>query len=194
MGEYVCDAEGGRHQAFYSPVRDTIVMGERVQPHERIKVEQSLKYSTEEAGVLWKQAGMASLREWRHREHYGESRSGAKTPCFLLCTIRGHDHGDFAFPNAPAGSHALPPPLSAHNHVFHGLLLLFPRSPVSRVCQMHPTFLKPVGRHPLCSLTRRRSRNGLSATRVVGSGLRGVTSLRAKTPAHSTLLRKLLIF
>ncbi|KAK4140359.1 C-type lectin protein [Dichotomopilus funicola] len=70
VGEYVCDAQGGRHQAFYSPVRDTIVMGERVQPHERIKVEQSLKYSSEEAGELWRQAGMTSVREWRHREHY----------------------------------------------------------------------------------------------------------------------------
>ncbi|GKT85540.1 hypothetical protein Ct61P_03390 [Colletotrichum tofieldiae] len=45
IGEYVYDEEGGRHQAFYSPVRDTYVMGTLVKQHERIQVEQSLKYS-----------------------------------------------------------------------------------------------------------------------------------------------------
>lgn len=71
IGEYVYDAEGGRHQAFYAPKRDTIVMGQRIRSHERIHVEQSLKYSKAEAGELWKRAGMDEIRQWRHREEYG---------------------------------------------------------------------------------------------------------------------------
>ena len=72
IGEYVCDAEGGRHQAFYAPRRDTIVRGELIGPHERIHVEQSLKYSEAEAAELWKRAGMTEIGQWRHREEYGE--------------------------------------------------------------------------------------------------------------------------
>ncbi|KAH6631559.1 C-type lectin protein [Chaetomium tenue] len=71
IGEYVYDAEGGRHQAFYAPVRDTTVMGERVQPHERIQVEQSLKYSAAESEELWKLSGMTEIAQWRHRKEYG---------------------------------------------------------------------------------------------------------------------------
>ncbi|KAL2200321.1 C-type lectin protein [Corynascus similis CBS 632.67] len=71
IGEYVYDAQGGRHQAFYAPMRDTIVMGERIQPHERIQVEQSLKYSAAEAEELWKLAGMTEIAQWRHLKEYG---------------------------------------------------------------------------------------------------------------------------
>ncbi|KAL2153030.1 hypothetical protein VTH82DRAFT_4185 [Thermothelomyces myriococcoides] len=71
IGEYVHDAEGGRHQAFYAPVRETIVMGERIRPHERIQVEQSLKYSAAEAEELWRQAGMIEIAQWRHFKEYG---------------------------------------------------------------------------------------------------------------------------
>jgi hypothetical protein len=72
IGEYVYDAEGGRHQAFYSPVRDTIVLGELIRSHDRIQVEQSLKYSPEEARELWNRAGMTELAQWRCRDEYGE--------------------------------------------------------------------------------------------------------------------------
>ena len=71
IGEYVYDAEGGRHQAFYAPKRDTIVMGQRIRSHERMHVEQSLKYSKAEAEELWKRAGMEEISQWRHREEYG---------------------------------------------------------------------------------------------------------------------------
>ncbi|KAK3318271.1 C-type lectin protein [Apodospora peruviana] len=71
IGEYVYDGKGGRHQAFYSPVRDTIVMGELVRPHERIQVEQSLKYSPEETQQLWGRAGMTEIGQWRHGDEYG---------------------------------------------------------------------------------------------------------------------------
>jgi L-histidine Nalpha-methyltransferase / hercynylcysteine S-oxide synthase len=72
VGEYVYDGEGGRHQAFYSPKRDTLVMGELIRPHDRIQVEQSLKYSRDEAQKLWGRAGMAEIGQWKHGNEYGE--------------------------------------------------------------------------------------------------------------------------
>lgn len=72
VGEYVYDAEGGRHQAFYSPLRETTVMGDLIRPHERIQVEQSLKYSPAEAKELWKRAGMTEIGQWRCRDEYGQ--------------------------------------------------------------------------------------------------------------------------
>ncbi|KAK4211277.1 4-dimethylallyltryptophan N-methyltransferase [Rhypophila decipiens] len=71
IGEYVYDAEGGRHQAFYFPLRDTVVMGELVRPHERIQVEQSCKYSQQETQALWNRAGMAEIGQWNHGDEYG---------------------------------------------------------------------------------------------------------------------------
>ena len=64
IGEYVYDAEGGRHQAFYAPKRDVVVMGETIRPHERIQVEQSLKFSLEECEGLWSEAGLKEIESW----------------------------------------------------------------------------------------------------------------------------------
>jgi hypothetical protein len=72
IGEYVFDGEGGRHQAFYAPLRDTVVMDDLIRPHDRIQVEESLKYSPAEAQKLWKLAGMAEMAQWRHVDEYGE--------------------------------------------------------------------------------------------------------------------------
>ncbi|KAK4130067.1 hypothetical protein BT67DRAFT_452686 [Trichocladium antarcticum] len=71
VGEYLYDANGGRHQAFYSPLRETTVMGELIRPHDRIFVEQSLKYSPDGATELWKRAGMTEIHQWRCRDEYG---------------------------------------------------------------------------------------------------------------------------
>jgi hypothetical protein len=49
-----------------------MVMGELVRPHERVQVEQSLKYSAAEAEELWKRAGMVEIGQWRHHKEYGE--------------------------------------------------------------------------------------------------------------------------
>ncbi len=73
IGEYVFDEEGGRHQAFYSPLRDTFVLGELVRPHDRVQVEQSLKYSEKEAVTMWSHAGMREIGQWKHGNEYGES-------------------------------------------------------------------------------------------------------------------------
>ncbi|KAK4174027.1 C-type lectin protein [Triangularia setosa] len=71
IGEYVYDAEGGRHQAFYSPVRNTTVFGEVIRPHERIQVEESLKWSPEETRKMWDLAGMTEMGQWMHGTEYG---------------------------------------------------------------------------------------------------------------------------
>ncbi|KAI0445910.1 DUF323 domain protein [Xylaria telfairii] len=72
IGEYVYDGEGGRHRAFYSPVRDIVVMGEAIKAHERIQVEQSFKYSKEACDSLWKSAGVLETGRWMaDDEDYG---------------------------------------------------------------------------------------------------------------------------
>ncbi|KAI1081723.1 C-type lectin protein [Whalleya microplaca] len=72
IGEYVYDNEGGRHQAFYSPIHDTVVLGETIKAQERIQVEQSLKYSKEGCNNLWKSAGMIESDRWMTEdEDYG---------------------------------------------------------------------------------------------------------------------------
>ncbi|KAL2066365.1 hypothetical protein VTL71DRAFT_2436 [Oculimacula yallundae] len=58
IGEYVFDSEGGRHQAFISPVHDVSVKGVEIKAGERIQIEESLKYSSEGASQLWKAAGL----------------------------------------------------------------------------------------------------------------------------------------
>jgi hypothetical protein len=73
IGEYVYDDEGGRHQAFYSPVRDVTVLGVSIKAHERIQVEQSLKYSEDGMTKLWTAAGVVETERWMvDGDEYGE--------------------------------------------------------------------------------------------------------------------------
>ncbi|GAW12131.1 hypothetical protein ANO14919_014890 [Xylariales sp. No.14919] len=72
IGEFAYDDEGGRHRAFYSPVRDTVVMGEAIKAHERIQVEESFKYSKGACDALWKAAGVLETDRWMTGdENYG---------------------------------------------------------------------------------------------------------------------------
>ncbi|OTA58386.1 hypothetical protein K449DRAFT_334626 [Hypoxylon sp. EC38] len=72
VGEYVYDNEGGRHQAFYSPLHDVVVLGETIKAQERVQVEQSLKYSKEGCSNLWRSAGMIEADRWMTEdEDYG---------------------------------------------------------------------------------------------------------------------------
>lgn len=75
IGEYVYDVEGGRHQAFLAPTRPTDVLGSRIMPHERVWIEQSLKYSEEEKTKLWKLAGLTEMGYWSRGDEYGRSHS-----------------------------------------------------------------------------------------------------------------------
>ena len=56
MGEY--DEAAGRHQAFYSPVRDVKVEGSLIRVGEKIRVEESYKYSLPQSNELWQRAGL----------------------------------------------------------------------------------------------------------------------------------------
>lgn len=69
IGEYVYDVEGGRHRAFYSPLHETEALGAVVKAHDRIQVEQSLKYSDDATKRLWNNAGMAEIVRWKNNEH-----------------------------------------------------------------------------------------------------------------------------
>ncbi|KXJ86110.1 C-type lectin protein [Microdochium bolleyi] len=64
IGEYVYDVQGGHHQAFYAPVRDVTVLGEHIPAGERIKVEQSLKFSAENRAELLQTAGLVEKTNW----------------------------------------------------------------------------------------------------------------------------------
>lgn len=56
IGEY--DEASGRHQAFCSPVRDLVIDGAYTEVGERIRVEESYKYSSVQSDELWDQAGV----------------------------------------------------------------------------------------------------------------------------------------
>ncbi len=64
IGEYVYDDQGGRHQAFYSPVRDVCIRDITVRAGERIQIEESLKYSSDDAEQLWKGSGLREVDRW----------------------------------------------------------------------------------------------------------------------------------
>ncbi|KFY00105.1 hypothetical protein V490_01483 [Pseudogymnoascus sp. VKM F-3557] len=64
IGEYVCDKDGGRHQAFYAPKRDITIRGIFIEQGERIQVEQSLKYSQAESEAMWEAAGLKEVVKW----------------------------------------------------------------------------------------------------------------------------------
>ncbi len=83
------DGEGGRHRAFYSPVHDTVVMGETIKAHERIQVEQSFKYSKGACASLWKSAGVLETDRWMtDDENYGKSVPHPMT-AFSCTTLPG---------------------------------------------------------------------------------------------------------
>ena len=56
IGEY--DEVAGRHQAFYSPVRDVVVEETLIRAGEKIRVEESYKYSLLQSNELWQRAGL----------------------------------------------------------------------------------------------------------------------------------------
>lgn len=64
IGEYVYDGEGGRHQAFYSPLKDVHYKDIYFKAGERVQVEQSLKYSEEETRQLWRASALTEVGRW----------------------------------------------------------------------------------------------------------------------------------
>jgi hypothetical protein len=62
IGEY--DNQAGRHHAFVAPRKDTVVDGVSIKQGERIRIEESYKYSREEAKELWELAKLAENVVW----------------------------------------------------------------------------------------------------------------------------------
>ena len=58
IGEY--DEAAGRHQAFISPVRDVMIEGTLIKAGEKIRVEESHKYSLSQSNELWQHAGLTT--------------------------------------------------------------------------------------------------------------------------------------
>lgn len=56
VGEY--DAEAGRHQAFVSPKSDVVVAESVIRAGERVRIEESYKYSPVQVAELWRVAGL----------------------------------------------------------------------------------------------------------------------------------------
>lgn len=76
VGEY--DEVAGRHQAFYSAVRDIDIEGVRFQAGERVRVEESYKYSAAQSSQLWQDAGLAP------RAVFGNSAGDYRTYKIIL--------------------------------------------------------------------------------------------------------------
>lgn len=88
VGEY--DEEAGRHQAFYSPVRDVVVEGTLIGAGEKVRIEESYKYSLLQSDELWQRAGLMvrarfgnRINEYRKLQHLVCSIFS----CFLSSTI-----------------------------------------------------------------------------------------------------------
>jgi uncharacterized SAM-dependent methyltransferase len=88
IGEYVYDDEGGRHQAFYSPIRDLRFKDIHFKVGERIQVEQSLKYSTAETAQLWKTSGLNEAGRWSASSEAYSKRS----PVYFTLLFLASDH------------------------------------------------------------------------------------------------------
>lgn len=62
IGEY--DVKAGRHHAFVAPRKDVVVDGVSIKQGERIRIEESYKYSHQEAKRLWELAKLAENTVW----------------------------------------------------------------------------------------------------------------------------------
>ena len=56
IGQYRYDPQGSRHQAFVAPKADVKVEGAAIKKGERVRIEESYKYTWERAQELWKRA------------------------------------------------------------------------------------------------------------------------------------------
>jgi formylglycine-generating enzyme required for sulfatase activity len=62
IGEY--DTQAGRHHAFVSPRKDVVVEGVHISKGERVRIEESYKYSRDEIVQLWEGAKLAEINMW----------------------------------------------------------------------------------------------------------------------------------
>lgn len=62
IGEY--DVAAGRHHAFVSPIKDVTVDEVFIKKGERVRIEESYKYSRDEISHLWEESGLAANTVW----------------------------------------------------------------------------------------------------------------------------------
>lgn len=62
IGNY--DEVGGRHQAFVSPKKDMVLEGVSLQAGEKIRIEESYKYSPAQSERLWRASGVIEAAGW----------------------------------------------------------------------------------------------------------------------------------
>lgn len=87
IGEY--DTAAGRHQAFYSPMKDVYVENVLVKKGERIRVEESYKYSPLQSSELWQKAGLAPVARFGNlADDYREFCNTAQVHVTLPCNFR----------------------------------------------------------------------------------------------------------
>jgi L-histidine Nalpha-methyltransferase / hercynylcysteine S-oxide synthase len=73
IGEYRYDEFGGRHVAFVTPTKDVVIDGVKVLKNERIQIEESHKYSADEANRLFNGAGLVQGARWANESaDYGK--------------------------------------------------------------------------------------------------------------------------
>lgn len=58
LGEY--DEIAGRHQAFYVPAKDVVIDGVQIKGGEKIRFEESYKYSRLQSAQLWRKSGLVT--------------------------------------------------------------------------------------------------------------------------------------
>jgi EasF-like predicted methyltransferase len=72
FGEYRYDEFGGRHMAFVSPTRDVVIDGISIKKNEKIQIEESNKFTTEETRQMFNEAGLVEGAKWaNHHGDYG---------------------------------------------------------------------------------------------------------------------------
>lgn len=80
IGEY--DEQEGRHHTFVSPRKDVVIDGVYIPRGERIRIEESYKYSRDEILQLWEGARLAGNTVWSNSKgDYGEQLYSAA--CWL---------------------------------------------------------------------------------------------------------------
>lgn len=80
IGEY--DVKAGRHHAFVSPIIDVVVDGIHIAKDERVRIEESYKFSEAETNELWDGAGLVEDSKWTNgKGDYGRLNvPGISTP------------------------------------------------------------------------------------------------------------------
>ena len=81
IGQY--NSESGCHQAFYSPTSDVHIEGSLIKAGEKIRVEESHKYSSRESSLLWEAAGLVLRAKYgdrydEYREFHPDSKFAQK--------------------------------------------------------------------------------------------------------------------